>query len=343
VIELETLARLGLSFTLALAISASAVPLARALAVRTGFYDRPGGFKQHTAPTPYLGGLAVMAGVTMASLAVLGDLVKFAPLLGCALALAAVGTADDRWSLPIFPRVGAEALAAVVLWEADLGWSVFESDAANLMLTIAWVVGLVNAFNLMDNLDGAAGAVAVASSAGIVGLALTLGATGFAVLAIAVMGACLGFLPWNLARPSRIFLGDGGSMPLGLLIAGLIMGLPDGGLGWAAVLAAVPLVGLLALDTALVVVSRSRRGAPITLGARDHLTHRLLERLGTPLLVAVVLLASQATLDLLAVGLFESGRLMVVNAAALCLVVGTAAILALEGLLRMPLRAERSG
>ena len=125
------------------------------------------------------------------------------------IALHLVGTADDRWLLPVLPRVAAEVLVASVLWATDLGWTVFDSDAANLGLTIVWVVGLVNAFNMMDNLDGAAGTVTAASAAGAGGVALVLGDEGLALVAFAVVGACVGFLPYNLARPSRIFLGDG--------------------------------------------------------------------------------------------------------------------------------------
>ena len=142
-----------------------------------------------------------------------------------------------------------------VLFAADLGWHVFASDAANLVLTIGWLLGVINAFNLMDNMDGAAGTVAALSSVGTAILALTVHEISIAVLAVALCGACLGFLPYNLSSPARIFLGDGGSMPVGFLVAAAIMAVPlHGAVGWHRLLVAVLLVALPVLDTTLVMV-----------------------------------------------------------------------------------------
>ncbi len=147
----------------------------------------------------------------------------------------------------------------------------------------------MNAFNLMDNLDGATGTVTAVAASGIGALAATGSAWALGAMALALAGACAGFLPYNLAKPARIFLGDGGSMPIGLIISALIMAMtPVGELGEVMVPIAVVLVGLPALDTALVIVSRRRRGVSVFSGGRDHLTHRLLAKLGTPRRVALV-------------------------------------------------------
>jgi UDP-GlcNAc:undecaprenyl-phosphate GlcNAc-1-phosphate transferase len=128
-------------------------------------------------------------------------------------------------------------------------------------------------------------------------LAAADGNAALGAIALALAGACAGYLPFNLASPSRIFLGDGGSVPIGFLIAATIMALPESGrLGWATIPLAVVLVGLPALDTALVIVSRKRRGVGICTGGRDHLTHRLRARLGTPRRVAMALATGQAFL-----------------------------------------------
>ena len=155
------------AFALAFATTALAVPQARRIALRTDFIDRPVGFKKHREPTPYLGGVAVTLGIVLAVAAFGGGLEGRWLLLGCLLVLFAVGTIDDRMQLPILPRLSAQVLVAFVLWYGGLGWDLFEADAANLALTLFWVIGLVNAFNLMDNLDGATGVVAATSSAGI--------------------------------------------------------------------------------------------------------------------------------------------------------------------------------
>ena len=117
-------------------------------------------------------------------------------------------------------------------------------------------------------------------------------------LAAAMAGACAGFLPYNLRRPrARIFLGDGGSMAIGGTLAALLMSLPGvEGFGWELIPVMVVMVGLPAFDAALVTVSRLRRRVNVLSGARDHLTHRLLKRLGSCGRVASCLACAQATL-----------------------------------------------
>jgi UDP-GlcNAc:undecaprenyl-phosphate/decaprenyl-phosphate GlcNAc-1-phosphate transferase len=193
----------------------------------------------------------------------------------------------------------AEVVAAVALASAGLGWTVFGPEVLNLVLTVVWVVGLSNAFNLMDNIDGATGSVASVSALGIGVVALTQGEPALAAVAFALAGACAGFLTHNLARPARIFLGDGGSLPIGFLVAATAIVVCDGhGLGVSAVAYAALLAGLPIFDTALVVVSRRRARVPLVTAGRDHLTHRMLARLGSERRVAAVLAVLQAWLCL---------------------------------------------
>jgi UDP-GlcNAc:undecaprenyl-phosphate/decaprenyl-phosphate GlcNAc-1-phosphate transferase len=241
-----------------------------------------------------------------------------------------VGTADDRMGLGVTLRLIVQVLTAVAVWAVDLGWTMLDNPTADLLLTIVWVVGITNAFNLMDNQDGATGTVGAVSSAGIGTLAAIQGAVPLAVIAFSLSGACLGFLPYNLSKPARIFLGDGGSMPIGLLVACTTMAIPDGALDWTLLFAAAPLVGLPILDTTLVVVSRVRRGAPVLSGGRDHLTHRLLGMAGSERKVALILAVAQAALCGLSIALFQLDQGTVVAATAAYLVVGAAVIVALE-------------
>ncbi len=229
-----------------------------------------------------------MAGFSVAAIAFGSALDVYAVLFLCALALCAVGTLDDRIGLGIAVRLAVQVAVGVVIWWADLGWQ-FLGDPGDLALTVVWVVGLVNAFNLMDNLDGATGTVAAVSTAGAGVLALIEGQPLLAGLAFSAAGACTAFLRFNLARPSRIFLGDGGSMPLGLIVAVVIATMPGRSLGLEDLFALVPIAGLVILDTSLVVVSRLRRGAPVLSGSRDHLSHRLLGWTGSARGVAMVL------------------------------------------------------
>lgn len=320
------------AFVLALIAALAATPVAIRVARRVGFYDRPAGYKGHGSPTPYLGGAAVLSAFLLGALSLGGGATRLAPIAGCALAMWLVGTLDDRFTVLPQLRVAVEMAAAAVLFGAGLGWSVFPGEVPNFLLTALWVVGLVSAFNLMDNMDGATSTIAALSALGAAVLALVLGDVLLAVLAVALCGALVGFLPYNLAAPSRIFLGDGGSMPIGFVVAAVIMALPMGGeLGWHHLLAGVLLAGLPILDTTLVLVSRRRAGLSFLQGGRDHLTHRLRSRLPSARAVAATLAATQFVLCMAALAVTQLGDLSTVIAWCIILVAAAGAVMLLEG------------
>jgi len=324
-------ARLALAFALAFGLTFVTVPLAIRLAWRTNFLDHPVGYKKHGRATPYLGGLGVMAASLPLAIVLGGGSSGVYVIVACAAGLCAIGTLDDRVNLGPLVRVLAEFAVAFVLWQADLGWSLFDQGWLNLALTSFWVIGLVNAFNLMDNLDGATGTVGGVCAAGAAALAIANDQILLAVPALAVSGACLGFLRFNLTPPARVFLGDGGSMAVGLVVAATVMAVPpEGGFGTAAVFAVVPIVGLVVLDTTLVVVSRMRRGVSVLTGGRDHVTHRLLGLLGSPTRVAVTLGSVQAALCVVGVALASSTIVIVFAASTAYVILGAVAIAALE-------------
>jgi UDP-GlcNAc:undecaprenyl-phosphate/decaprenyl-phosphate GlcNAc-1-phosphate transferase len=320
------------AFALAFGVTAVAVPWAIELAHRTRFYDHPGGYKRHLAPTPYLGGLAVVLGLIVGAAALGARIDELVPILAVALAALVVGTIDDRIGLHIAARLAFELAAGATLFYSGFGWSVFGNNAADLVLTLLFVVGVVNAFNLMDNLDGATPTVALVLASAITVYAATHHQPEVAALAIALAGACAGFLPYNLAIPrARIFLGDGGSMAIGITLAGLLMALPvTEGFGWRRVAVIVVFIGLPALDTALVIVSRMRRNVSVFSGGRDHLTHRLHLRLGSSRRVALVLAAGQAALSGIAIALFDIGPIAGAVGAAMMVLTGMVLIAMLE-------------
>ncbi len=286
------------SFPIALAGSITATPMAIKIARGTEFLDYPRQYRKHAKPTPFLGGGAVLAAFLLAALAV-GQLSgRLLVPVGCAAGLWLLGTIDDRIAVAPRWRILAEVGAGAALFAAGFGWSTRLPGVGDLALTILSIVIAVNAFNLMDNLDGACGTVSAVAAAGIGALAAIRGETAVAGLAFALSGACAGFLPWNLAGPARIFLGDGGSMPVGFLIGALAMATcrhnPEGNAG---ILAGALLAGLPIFDTALVSYSRIRRGVRLVTGGRDHLTHRLLLRLRGPRAVAASIAVLQAMLS----------------------------------------------
>jgi UDP-GlcNAc:undecaprenyl-phosphate/decaprenyl-phosphate GlcNAc-1-phosphate transferase len=307
----------------------AATPLAIRAARRTGFYDYPREYRRHAAPTPLLGGTAVIGAVLLAAVA-LGVSGKLLVLLGCAVGMWLMGTIDDRVAVGPKWRLPLEAGVAVALLAVGLGWNGY-GGAGDVVLTVVWVVGLINGFNLMDNLDGACGTVASVSAAGIGTLAALHGEPALAGLSFGLAGACAAFLRWNLATPARIFLGDGGSRPIGLLVAGLVMAvarqLQE---GRANLLVGALLAGVVILDTTLVTVSRTRRGVPVVTGGRDHLSHRLLLVVRSPRAVAAVLATAQATLCALAIAGDRWGGAAATVPALVAITLGGAAIAVLD-------------
>jgi UDP-GlcNAc:undecaprenyl-phosphate GlcNAc-1-phosphate transferase len=323
--------RLLVGFALASALAFLAAPLAIRLAGHLDFYDRPHGYKAHAEPTPYLGGVALMSAFVLAVAALAGDAGRTLPVLGGVALLAAVGTLDDRRHLSPVVRVLTELAVATGIWAADLGWDLGLGAVPDLLLTQLWVVGVVNAFNLFDNMDGAAGTMGLVAGVAVAVLGVVQDDTWLAVAGGALAGACLGFLPYNLASPARIFLGDGGSMPLGFAVAALVMiGASEAAGAWQGLVMGLLMVGVPALDTALVVVSRTRRGVSVLTGGRDHLTHRAQTMLRSARGVALVLGSAQALLAAVAIVAIEGESFLILLLVALYVVAAVAAITVLD-------------
>ena len=293
--------RLPSAFALALVVTVLTVPAAISIARRWGLLDHPRGWKHHAQPTPYLGGAALLCGFSIAAVAFAAS-AGLAWLLACCAGLCVLGTLDDRWGLPASLRLAATVVVAVVLWSVGLGWSIFSSDAANLLLTIIWILLIVNAVNLLDLLDGAAAATVAVCAAACAAVAGVFSDALLAALALALCGSCLGFLRYNLRSPSAIFLGDGGTMPLGLLTAALIETLPWGRTSaLAAISGGILLCGLPIFDMTFRIVSRLRRGDTLLTAGPDSIANWLRARVPSARWVALCLGLGQAMLGSVAI------------------------------------------
>ncbi|MGZ8752701.1 MAG: glycosyltransferase family 4 protein [Acidimicrobiia bacterium] len=301
----------------ALVVAVIATPLAAIVARRVGVVDVPGPLKTHQRPIPYLGGVAVLAGLGVGMVAV-DRIALFVPLV---LALA-LGIADDVRPLPAAVRLVAEG---------GLGVATALSVPGDLLVRIATgglVIVLVNAVNLLDGQDGLAASVAAVS------------ALGFAVLGgdawpfgLALAGALAGFLVFNLP-PARIYLGDGGAYLIGtaLALAPALTLVGTGGgssrigaSGTWSVLFATPLLAAVPLaDTAIAVVRRLRTGHPLFVGDRSHVYDQLVDRGWSVRGSTVVLALSQTVLA--AVGVFAAG--LGVAGALVCTVSGALVVAA---------------
>jgi UDP-GlcNAc:undecaprenyl-phosphate GlcNAc-1-phosphate transferase len=323
--------RLVLGIGIAGTLSYAATPLAIRTARRFAFYDRPLGYKGHGRPTPYLGGTAVILAFAVAMIAVAGDPRSSLLLTGAVGVLLVVGTVDDKRTVPPLVRVICEFGLGVLLAALDLGWSLGSGALLDTVVTGIWVVGVVNAFNLFDNMDGASSTMALAASAGICALGIVTGNAWVVAGSAALCGACLGFLPHNLSSPAKIFLGDGGSMPIGFAVAVLAANAARSAEpGALSLLVGCLLVGVPALDTALVIVSRTRRGISVLTGGRDHLTHRTRMRMKTPGRVALVLGGAQAAVSAVVILASQAGSPALVYIVLAFVVLAVTAIVALE-------------
>lgn len=263
----------------------------------------PRGDRWHERATPTLGGVGIFAGFAAAVLiavavhAVGGSGELFGVLGGAAIVFAA-GLADDLWSLPPLAKLAAQVGAAAALLASGLRVEVVHNGVLAALLGVLWLVGMTNAFNLLDNMDGLAGTLAVIAAAFFTYDALRIHEEHILlVLSLAIGLAALGFLPFNFRprKPAAIFMGDCGSQVLGFTLAALGLATSWKVAGSTVATLLIPLLVLAVpiLDTALVTAVRFVEGRPITQGGRDHTSHRLV-RGGLSEKSTVVLLAAVA-------------------------------------------------
>jgi UDP-GlcNAc:undecaprenyl-phosphate/decaprenyl-phosphate GlcNAc-1-phosphate transferase len=340
----------------AFALSAALVPAAGWVARRYGVMDDPGPRKVHQAPTPRIGGIAVWAAFTLVVLAgylgapavsrlawvethlagpvamlqeayrVEGKLMAL--LLGAAIAFL-VGLLDDvlgnRFKVGF--KLSGQVLAAVVLVAGGIRTDFLYYDVLNGALTLVWVVGITNAFNLLDNMDGLSAGVAFVASLVLLVNAWILGEFFISLVLVALMGSLLGFLVYNF-HPASIFLGDSGSLFIGFTLASLTLlqrYVSHASSTLFPVLMPVLVLALPILDTATVMFIRVREGRPIYVGDSRHLSHRLVSLGMKPPLAVVTIYLVALGIGLGAVGLAHAdlvhALLIVVQALAVVAVV----------------------
>ena len=267
----------------ALLLAVGVTPLMRRLALQTETVDRPAARKIHASPVPLLGGAAIYVAFIVVLL-FFGDRSYINQVVGIfvgATLMSFMGVVDDRWGLGSYVKLAGQLLAAAILIYSGVqvnlmgGW-------LDILITLVWVVGITNAFNLLDNMDGLAGGVAMIAAIYFLLLSAMSGQYLVGTLAAALAGACAGFLVYNW-NPAHFFMGDAGRLFSGFLLAAVAIKLrfPSNSfvVTWM-----IPLLvlGLPLFDTTLVFISRLRRGKnPLTTPGKDHISHRLAFLLGS--------------------------------------------------------------
>ncbi len=277
-------------FVSALIICVSLTPATRQLALRLGMVDLPGPRKVHVKPIPLLGGLAIYIGAFLAILVFIDGnaQLQIIGILGAATLLTIVGILDDRKLLHHQVKLLiAMPIAALILIASGIHTSIFVAFSHSFglptvglipdyLLTFFWIVGITAAFSILDHMDGLCAGVAAVASTFFLVFALLSGQGLVGTLSAAMLGTSLGFLGWNF-NPAKIFMGDGGAMFLGFMMAtlGLNLRFPQMSqtISW---MIPVLILGVPIFDTSLISISRARRGLiPFTSPGKDHTAHRL--------------------------------------------------------------------
>lgn len=312
---------LGLSsFLVSLAIT----PIITAVSSRLGFLDRPDQVRKlHKQPVPRVGGISIVlsyvsAFLLLSAVSMTGFIPPYFPhlalakeLLPAAVALFITGLLDDIIGLKPWQKLGGQILAASLAYSAGIRiLSIADHSAQwwSLPLTVLWIVGCTNAFNLIDGIDGLAAGIGFLSTLTVVLAALMQNNVALAVATIPLSGALLGFLRYNF-NPASIFLGDCGSLLIGFLLGCY-------GVVWTqkcatvlGMLAPVMALALPVTDVALAIIRRFLREQPLFTGDRGHIHHKLLAMGFKPRSVALILYAVcgiAATLSLVQASIYRS-------------------------------------
>lgn len=319
-----------LLFITAALCTAIATPLYIILAKRLGWVDTPGGRKAHERVTPTMGGLVIFATVFAGAVAALqlnnrvGEVLRTSShmiygLIACTACMMLLGMIDDR--NPIRPKIKLMVQSVVAVAAVSLGFrigavtlpfmeSVVLPIPVGVVLSLLWIVGITNAINLTDGLDGLAAGICFLASAVNAIVAIWLGNYYMAVMMVLLAGSLLGFLRWNF-HPARVFLGDTGSLSLGMYLA--LASLASAQKSHTAVMILAPLfaLGYPIFDTLLAVARRMARGQPLFSSDRDHIHHRLLARGGSPSWATVQIYLAAIVVAVLCIAAMTSNHFVV--------------------------------
>ncbi len=280
-------------FASALALTAALTPLIRGAAIGAGRVTQVREDRWHRRPTPSLGGVGIFLGFgfTVLGMSLLGfqppallqatghGILRWTPweaLMAAGSLAFLVGLLDDFLQLGPVTKLGGQVAAASILLMSGIGLWLTGVYVVDALLSLFWFVGVTNALNLLDNMDGLAGGVALIAAVFFAVIFWFEGTPRLAGLSLALAGALLGFLLYNYP-PAKIFMGDSGSLFLGMVLSGLALS-PGPGLSRSLLaVMAVPafVLAIPILDTTLVTLSRVLEGRSVAQGGRDHSSHRL--------------------------------------------------------------------
>ena len=309
-----------LALVVALAISFAATPLVRRLAFVIGAVDVPrDNRRMHKVPIPRLGGLAIFIGFMVSVLLFVPITPEMRSILLGAVIIVVLGVVDDIMALPAMLKFVVQIIAALIpalggvrilafsnpnIFSDNLYWVL---DGLSIPITVLWIVGITNSVNLIDGLDGLANGVSAISATTMLLIALLISEAQVALVMAALVGACVGFMPYNL-NPAKMFMGDTGATFLGYILATMsIQGLFK---YYALISFVVPflILGLPIFDTAFAFIRRIAHGQSPMHADRSHIHHRLIDMGLSQKQAVATLYVISAILGLSAVVLTTSGE-----------------------------------
>lgn len=265
-----------LTFVLATVLAMVITPRVRQAAIRFGIVDRPDGrLKNHRTPIPYLGGLAICLSFLLALALSFSFSEEVLGILLAGSIVVILGLVDDLGQLGPWTKLGGQLIAILVLIKSGIYIKlVFVPAPLAIVLSVVWLLAVTNAFNLIDIMDGLSAGTAMVAALTLLVVSELNGGVMAATMLAGLAGSCLGFLRYNF-QPAQIFMGDTGSMFLGLLLGALAMSNSYTERNTLAALAPAMILGVPLFDMLFVMYVRFRRGIPIMLGSPDHVALRL--------------------------------------------------------------------
>jgi UDP-GlcNAc:undecaprenyl-phosphate GlcNAc-1-phosphate transferase len=306
-----------ITFVVAFGVAFAVTPIVRIISLQMGWLDKPNWRKIQRKPMPLLGGAAIFAGFILAILLVrlrgpiFGDLYRFWGVVICSFLIVLVGIQDDIRGLSarrkLFYQIAIAMTAyvfgfSIITISHPLGGSVQAPVWVSMFFTIFWIVGFINAVNLLDGMDGLAAGVVAIISASLFFFGVRGGNYAVAILALALGASALGFLPHNF-HPAKIFMGDTGSMLLGFILA--IISIEGAYKAQTFVTMVVPLVAMALpfIDTGLSIIRRLIRKKKIFEADKEHVHHKLMGQGGSQKEAVMTLYFLTLCFGLIAVGL----------------------------------------
>jgi len=305
------------SFLVSAAVVFLLTPVVRSISLKMRWLDKPNWRKLNKKPMPLLGGVAIYLGFSVSILLFIhkepfvSDIYRLLGILGSSLIIVLAGITDDINGLSARRKLFYQVVAATIVTlfgfsiikvSSPFGGSFYIPEIVSMALTVVWIVGFINAVNLLDGLDGLSSGVVAIISGSLFFTAIKTDNPIAAILSIAICGSSLGFLPHNF-YPAKIFMGDAGSMFLGFVLAIISIEGTYKSATFTAVLVPVVAMAIPFIDTGLAILRRILSGKGIMKADKEHIHHRLLFREGTQKKAVLTLYLLTLSFGLIAIAL----------------------------------------